>query len=273
MEVPHIPQIVNFQITPYSDNVASYINSLSEDQIYRLFNSDQVTSEILTAALFAIYKFESNARISILKKSTNFSQKVGEAELRCPGSTKNLKYTTLVSLANVQLMDNILFSDNFNNLRIYPNVFILIIDGIYAGHIYAWTVNNPSGIGKVINIVGIRTSIYQLLIDICGLRQRGVSSIFFDAIRRWTLSNIIDEPSYIRVLQPIEQMPALLTKCGFVQAKNVRSQQGMDWMFNNSSLGDIPMVRMLILREFDYIIPLTNSFNCTVPTYSYKELI
>ena len=97
--------------------------------------------------------------------------------------------------------------------------------------------------------------------------------MLFDAIRNWLISLGNNDNHYIRVLQPIGPMPGLLTKCGFVPTKNIRNQQGMNWLFNNGSLGDVSMVRMLIFREYDYIAPLNNSLKCNIPIYSYKELI
>lgn len=273
MDVAQVPEIVTFQITPYSDEIASYINSLSEEQIYQIFNNQGITSEILTAALYGIYKLESAAKNLIRNKNdVSGSYTIQQAELRCPNASKLLNPKILGSLADVYIRDELLFSSNLNELTVYPNAFVLVVNGVYAGHIYAWTINNPSGVGKVTNVIGIRTSIYQLLIDLCKLRQSGVAPIFFDAIRRWALLTTNGEPHYIRVLQPIGPMPGLLTKCGFIQTKTIRNQEGLNWLFDNSSLGDIPMVKMLIFREYDYIIDLNNVLNCNVPDYSYTEV-
>lgn len=273
MDVTHVPQIVTFQITPYSDETASYVNSLSEEEIYRLFSIRGINNEILTAALYAVYKYEFYTKGLVRdKKDITLSYTLKEAELRCPGASEILNLKILLSLADVFIQDDALFSQNLNALAIYPNAFVLVVDGTYSGHIYAWTINNPSGSGKVTNVIGIRTSMYQLLTDICKLRQFGVAPIFFDAIRRWVLITTNHEPHYIRVLQPIGPMPSILTKCGFISIKGMRNQDGMNWLFDNSSLGNIPMVRMLIFREYDYIINITKNFNCNVPAYSYHEI-
>jgi hypothetical protein len=270
-----IVQIVNFQITPYSDTIAKYISSLDEENIYKIFSND-MPSDILTAALYAIYKLESTARNIILQKSDiNQSYALREANRLCPDSYKSLNPKVLNSLGDVYLRDNLLFSENINDLRIYPNVFVLIVNGIYAGHIYAWIIDGKGEPGtegisyKITNVIGIRNSILQLLVDSCGLRQSSVAPIFFNAIHIWSAEQ---GSNYIRVLQPIGPMPNLLIKCGFIMTKPLRNKSEFRWLFDNNSIGDTSLASMLIFREHDYIIQISDQLKCKTPDYKYLQL-
>jgi len=275
-------KIINFQIKPYSDTIAEYINSLNEEEIYNIFNKD-MSADIFTAALYAIYKLESNARNIILQEENiNKSSILREANRVCPDSYKNLDIRILNSLADVYLRDNLLFSDNINELGVYPNVLVLVINGLYAGHVYAWNISSKGEHGtegniyQVINVIGIRTSLFQLLIDQCELRQKSITSIFFDAIHKWAISK---GSNYIRALQPIGPLPNLLTRCGFIMTKSLRNDEKYKWLFDNNSIGDTSLGRMLVFREYDYIINVSDSaredkgeLQCKAPYYNYKQI-
>lgn len=262
--------VVTFQITPYSDAIATYINSLPEEQIYTLFR-ENVGADVLTAALYGIYKLESSARSTILTMD-NISGSY-------PNSYQNIDRKILNSLSEVYLRDELLFSQNLNELTLYPNAFVLVINGIYSGHIYAWTVENTDGPGRVTNVIGMRSSILELLLDPRGLQHSSITTIFLNAIRTWAVNQDIrlvqaanGLPHYIRVLQPIGLLPGLLTKCGFVMTKILRNQDGMNWLFDNGSMGDIALVRQLLFREYDYIAFIDTPLQCSGPTYAYREI-
>lgn len=89
----------------------------------------------------------------------------------------------LSSLGNVYFRDSLLFKENLNNLGQYPNVFIVTVDDIYAGHIYAWTVDME--VAQVTNVIGIRSSILQIMADRCGLKTRGIVPMLLSAIQKW----------------------------------------------------------------------------------------
>lgn len=186
--------IVTFQITPYSDTIASYINSLSPTEIYSIFNTPNVTPDILTAALIAIYKLRNS----------------------------------------LGLQDELLFTENLNDLTLFPHVFVVIQNNTYVHHVYAWSVENPNGQGSVTNIVG----------NVSGL------PILINAIRKWSLQHNID---IIRVLQPSSSTIPMLRRSGFVFAKIMRNEESFRWLFDNSSIGDTSLANGLLFREYDYI--------------------
>lgn len=229
--------VVNFQITPYSDEDSDYVNNLSKEEIYHLFASD-VGSAILTVALYAIIKLE-------------------------PQNISKLCSNDVKLLENVYLQDALLFSENINDMAISPHVFVLIENGRYAGHSYAWNINT------VTNVIGMRSSADAILANKCGLRQNSIVSIFLNSIQEWIpLQKKVqavegNNDRYLRVLQPCKCTARLLARCGFVLAKTIRNEPGLGWLFNNGSLGDIAIVKPLIFREYDYIISAFDALQCS----------
>lgn len=251
--------LLRFQITPYSDEVASYINSLNDKEIYSLF-STTTRGDILTAALRAIYDHESNAlKVLLTGGDINTMWVLSYVESLCPGASNNMNAGAIKSLGDVFLRDSLLFGSNLNSLRIYPHVFVLINNGLYAGHIYAWTTN------AITNIIGIRSSLLQILGAHCGLKQGGIATIFLSAIREFALSS---KSQVLRVIQPIGPMPDMLKRCGFVLARTVRNTPGFETLFDGSGIDDMPMTNMLIFREYDYIMSTANNLQCYPPNYT-----
>jgi len=157
--------IINFQITPYSDEVVEKINSLSRDQVYSIF-SNSTSPDILTAGLSAICKLEKNNL-----------------------SAAQINHKIITSLSLIYYYDDLLFSDNINNLGIYPNVLVLLINDIYSGHCYSWIQNYNSSnnlrtrisggpIKNIINITGIRPSLVNYI-------PGNIISFFLNGIKEW----------------------------------------------------------------------------------------
>ncbi|CAH6418436.1 Hypothetical protein HVR_LOCUS151 [uncultured virus] len=287
-------QVVNFQITPYSDEIATAINILPEGDIYKIFNSGN-TSDMLTAALYGIHKLEFQACNLVLldssrdlrsqasgilldKKNINDSWVLKESIRICPKITKNMPQNQLSmnpkivrSLVDVLVRDQLIFQKNINELAQYPNVFVLVVNGLYSGHIYAWNVT--AGSSQVTNVIGIRSSLLQLFADQCGLRQRGVAPIFMNAIKEWATITNKSKTAYVRIIQPISPMPDILKGCGFTMMKPMKYIDDTKWLFDDLSLGNIPLTQGLIFRDYDYIIKITDSFNCPAPKYEYSEIL
>lgn len=141
-------EIITFQITPYSNESLDYINSLSNNEIYLSFSNHDLTSDILTAALYFITKIEPT---------------------------------------NIYDRDSSIFNDNLNNLELYPNVFVLIENGKYIGHTYVWITNKENhgmirkglSIDKVVNIIGMRVTKTKSL-------NINIVSTFLNGIKEWS---------------------------------------------------------------------------------------
>lgn len=267
-------RVVNFRITPYSDEIASYINTLSEEQIYAIFTT-ATQPDVLTAALLAIYKLEATLHASIAGNDSgqpSNSWILNRIRNQCPQQTLQLSPAILDSLSNVYLRDQLLFQDNINELIIYPNVFVMIVDQMYAGHVYAWTVD------RVTNIIGIRSSLDQLLSTHCGMKQPKMTSIFLNAIYTWAVARIDNtnkdtdlRDHYLRVIQPGGRLPEILEQCGFVKMNTVRNYRETAWLFDNSVIGNTSLIHGLLFRENDYIIGISAPLQCIPPSYEYTE--
>ena len=280
-------KIINLPITPYNDDVAGYINSIEPGDIYRLFN-ERNTADVLTAALYAVSQLESDARDMLVPADNGDIARTNpnslpqsrdwvldDAMRQCRNGV--IDPEILKSLGLVYDRDNLLFKSNLNDMKQYPNVFVATVGGVYAGHAYAWTVETEAGC--VTNIVGVRSSILQIMKDSCGLKQRGMAPMFFSAIRSWALErsgNKIErkngKPHYIRYLQPIGLMPKILAKCGFTHAKRFRNSEEKKWLFQNISLGNTPLSSGLIFREYDYIVEASHPMECNPPSHVYRTI-
>lgn len=209
--------INTFQITPYSDDVASYINSLTLEQIYAIFGLKRITADVLTAALLAVYKLNPNS----------------------PMSNR----------------DELLFTSNLNNLAIYPQVFVLVQNGVYIQHLYAWTIKNRTDKRSITNIVG----------NLAGNLTGNLAPEFMIAVKQWINSfrtNVnaktkagekAKEKAIIRVLQPTQAVASIIKRCGFYQARSLRDDEQSRWLFESGSIGDTPLAKDLLFREYDYV--------------------
>ena len=276
-------QIINLPITPYNDDVASYINTFTLGELYRLFN-ERNTADVLTAALYGIYQSELNLYNGLTDEAkVADSWIIDEAKLQCdmlhssgisPKKLISINPRILMSLGDVFFRDNLLFRANLNDLGQYPNVFIVTVGGLYAGHVYAWTVD--MGVSRVTNVIGIRSSFLQIMLDQCGLKQRGIAPMFLNAILQWAIDIDLKEnhqkDHYIRFLQPIGNMVDIITKCGFSNTKHLRNSENHKWLYDNLSLGNTPLTTGLIFREYDYIMNTKSSIKCKSSIYEYNVL-
>lgn len=274
-------QVINFAIAPYSDAVATKINSLSEPELYGLF-SQPLSGEILTAALFSISRREGNLRQQL--ENGNYdsirSWVVKDATQQCMENQipfeRQLSPEILRGLKLAHLRDTLLFGNSLNQLTFFPNVFLMVIDGIYAGHVYAWTRQ------RVTNIVGMRSSLHQLLKGRCGLKTPQLTSVFLNAIDQWTSSRIDDSDRdlnqrdhYLRYLQPSGKLISILNRCGFRLALSSRRDYDRDWawFFDEQTLGLTPLTAGLLFREYDYFIPLNAPRTCAPGVFAYHEVV
>lgn len=286
-----VVRVVNFRITPYSDVVAAALNSMTEEEIYHLFDH-QTQPDVLTAALLAIYKLESQLHTTLkeggkvsgngsgggggwsLNSSSNDGWVLSQIRNQCTAQTLEVAGPILESLSTVYLRDQLLFGENINELVLYPNVFVMIIDRMYAGHVYAWTAN------RVTNVIGIRSSLYQLLSQNCGLKQPNIGPIFLNAIHAWAVANInnVDKDldkreHYLRVIQPSGRLPEILERCGFISTKKIRNNRDLGWLFDNSTIGSTNLINGLLFRERDYIVGVAVPLLCIPPSYEYTQII
>lgn len=153
-------------------------------------------------------------------------------------NNEHLTAALYITSTHKSLYDDILFYKTFTT---YPYVFVLIRDGVYVEHLYVWLVNNSNNSGSVTNILGDVKNIYT----------------FLNSINMWTKTMTKDKPSsylrLLRVLQPSNSMVAILHRAGFILAKTVGNEESLSWLFNNSSLGNMPLVDNLLFRKYDYI--------------------
>lgn len=95
---------------------------------------------------------------------------------------------------------------NPSTIRDYePWVAMAIVDGVYAGHLYFWSIHSD-----VYNIMGIRASMKY--------RNEGsgnMSLILLSAVRRWVIKR--NQDAYLRLIAPYPHMKRIAKQLGFVR--------------------------------------------------------
>ena len=105
----------------------------------------------------------------------------------------------------------------------------------------------------VINVIGIRSSILELMNNICGNKVSGIGRILINSIYDWAKTLNIQN-SYIRVIHPIGPMPHILQQYGFNKVGNMSDT--LYWI--NDYLGNsLLLEKGKGVRESDYIIRIS----------------
>lgn len=190
--------------------------------------------------------------------------------LQSQTSTAILTYilSSILNLNNPST-DKLFLSNNLMDLAIYPQVFVLLKDGQYMNHIYAWTINNMNNDESVTNI----TKISDLYLE--------VVPILLNSVRKWINEvNEVNEVNHInqeedvnnliRVLNPPLTMVSLLRHSGFICARSLRNNNLLSWLFDNHSIGNINFIEGSLSREYDYLSPINNM--CMSPEFIYKSV-
>lgn len=270
------PKIITFQLTPFDKTTEDTINSISEAELYSIFNQNK-SPTILSAALYRLFIIENKVRegmnseewmISYINKEENWI--IQETLKQCPITNFKLTPSKDKSFFDVYLRDWDMFNNYTLRNKIIPNVFILLINGIYSGHIYAWKVPISYINAEVTNVIGIRASIMQILLNKCNKKQPNIARIFLSAIRDWSLSRAAPNTiQYMRIIHPIGPMPRILKDCGFARVGELPEK--ILWLYDNDTFGGIIIPRNS-LRDYDYIGEITRPLICEAPEYIYEEI-
>jgi hypothetical protein len=222
--------VVVFQYGTLLKSAIEAINELSQVELYRIFNRYN-DSKLLTSALLKLYEIESQTFNSLI--SGNY-----------PSWSSQCKNMT--DIYNALDIDYQLL--NSNRMTIYPYVFVATINGIYSGHLYAWTID--LGNYNVTNITGIRSGIYNFFCD----PNKRIEMSLISQVYEW-LKPKQTKKHYIRILQPTNELINNLINVGFISSEHF-NPDNKNLLSNNVSLGNIIFTKKLILREKDYIFDL-----------------
>jgi len=267
--------VINFKVSEYDNEVMKYINQLSNDNLYNIFNSktDNISVEsngLYTAALRRISKQERIIFKYYLRKSVkrvNGTDKLlrlvywytEQLYKRCPTIEGQSLQISLFhnDISDVFDYDDELFEvleledenseiEDTDNRDYGTYAFILLHNGVYAGHIYAWIQVDPNYNYGVTNIIGIRSSFIELASRRCGSKINNIGNLFMNAIFEWTVNfNVNVIYKFLRVLHPIGTMPIILEKYGFVSSRKLDENNfpimgnniinAINWMQSNES--------------------------------------
>lgn len=244
--------VIRFRMGAYTPDDADYVNALTELEVYELFHTHTDPS-LLTAALYAISKFEAQALTLLASRNI---QNYAESWLlqNLAGLVSEISPEVIKDYTNIYLRDELLFAQNLNTLKLYPEAYVVVHHGTYAGHIWAWniTIHNT----MITNMLDFRMSLLHLadtpasfITAVTAVKAEAKDSVKFQILR---------------ILQPPQSMSATLTRCGFVRAQTAISNPAYKIVFDTASIGGVVMTRPLLFREHDYIINTDTAFNCYV---------
>ena len=245
--------VITFPITYYSFETLEYIKQLPEEVLYQEINGGY-TPDILTAILGRIITIEYDAYYRI-RTFPNLLEQIPnnwileQVANTCPNALLNRDKFQLPVLYDIFQRDFSLFNylnlffpiDVVNN----PQVFILIKNGKYTAHVYAWSVTMDI---SVTNVIGIRSSLLELMNNVCNKKISGIGTILINSIYNWT-RDLTDTDNYIRVIHPIGPMPTILERYGFIKV----GDNNIPWIDNY--LGNTLLLEKgKGLRQSDYIM-------------------
>lgn len=250
--------VIVFPITYYSSETVNYIKQLPEDVIYYEM-SDEYTPDILTAILGRIISIEYDAYYRIrtfpdLLKEVNNNWILKQVADICPQALSSTNLVKSPVLYDIYQRDlslfgylNLFFAVNIVDL---PYVFVLTKDGRYIAHIYAWLVGDD--FVNVVNIIGIRSSILELMSAACGNKVQGIGGTLINSIYNWAKDQNLNN-CYLRVIHPIGPMPAILERYNFNKVSSLNNVVDISWIDNY--LGNTLLLEKgKGLRQSDYII-------------------
>lgn len=255
--------IVRFRMSAYTPDDADYVNALPELEVYELFHTHTDPS-VLTAALYAISKFEAQAlNLLASRNSQNFTESWLLQNL--PIDVSEISPEVIKDYTNIYLRDELLFSQNLNTLKVYPEAYVVVHEGTYAGHIWTWNITIHNSL--ITNMLDFRMSLLHIADSSISLSTMCISAVKDSQASQASQASTDNQKFQIlRILQPPQSMSAMLTRCGFVRAQAVRTNTAYNVVFDTASVGGLAMARPLLFREYDYIINTHTALNCYIRT-------
>lgn len=222
-------------VTIYNEEYNHLINNLTFFDLYRIFsNLDRYTVTRDEQRILALHAFrritgEEKRRRDLLCLGEELNYNIvkqdpfiEEVTVNCGIHLNNISNQELEKIMYLrdkeqtcETLDDIFYRDMRYLERNYDTVtdlivFILLIDGKYSGHIY--TSHNMEISPFITNVIGIRSSMVELLSKNCLSGRPSLAPIFFSSILEVAK---LRNDQYLRVINPFPPMPKILSRCGF----------------------------------------------------------
>lgn len=130
----------------------------------------------------------------------------------------------LFALRDPHFRDHYILGDISTTREYQPLAVVAFLDEVYWGHVYIWPIQYTSR-QYVINVMGIRTSIYHLV-----NRIGGIAKYLLSGIRKY--ASILDADfAFVRILSPFPSMQDLCLRLGMQTPQDfAKLHPELDWV-------------------------------------------
>lgn len=135
-------------------------------------------------------------------------------------STLNLARSVLTKRNNFSELysrdDGVLLKKGAYMYHYPPLAVVITVNGIYRGHVYAWSISHHEDPAlRVMNIMGIRTSMHHLLNRFTNSSEPSLAPIMFDGIRKYCNIHYPNQTTWLRIVSPMPIIQNIADKLGF----------------------------------------------------------
>lgn len=219
-----------------ADIVAAYAGQLTATEAYQKLRTVQNEFE-LSVLLYLVSRNEYQARNRLLGQFSpneilypNFDGSTisnGEEHFDGAESLSTRTIDNLKALRDPLSRDEAVFMHAYTR-EYQPWACVVFQDHIYRGHVYCWLVDTRENGIEVMNIMGIRSSIYHLISQ--NLVRYNFPLYAMSAIRKFALTLSFDR-IYLRVISPFPVMQKICASLGMrTPVEIVATDPQLEWM-------------------------------------------
>ena len=280
-------QVVIFRTEPISlDDVAPDITP-DIKQCYSSFITTQDSHQLsINLLLISQHERKLYTYLRTMNHSTNKYQSI-KTIISYDNSTLTkvgqFLYTTNLSEL-YERDDGVLIKNEAYMYHYSPLAVVALVDGQYRGHVYAWSFARRDTVDmslmQVMNVMGIRVSMYAMLSKYSVNPDPSLSGIMIDGIRQYCNIHYPEYTTWLRIVSPMPVMQRIAAKLGMqlsiqvpeVAWLNVELEDDEylyeDWLLNDSYIGGGPVTseEEAFDKSSDYVIDSTQLLN-NIPEY------
>lgn len=219
-----VPSVKIFPTQVVSDEALQLYSQYSIVDVYSRFYTSSDPTE-LSVLLYLICLNEKNMRSRLLGTFNPDQVEYSNFDGFNNYSISSTRIRDNISaLRDPHFRDIPVFVDTGDMREYQPYAVVAFLDSIYWGHVYMWPVEY-SPRQYVVNVMGIRTSIFGLIHE-----MRGMAIYLLSAIRKYA-SMLDADFAFVRILSPFKIMQEISLRIGMMTPKEFASlYPELDWV-------------------------------------------
>lgn len=243
--------------------------------------SEETNPYTLSLNLLKVSKYEKEIYRHLTKSASLISR-----HLVIDGNAFQLAYnhlTKINSLDELYDRDDAVLIEGYANMYHYNALAVVVlVNNMYRGHVYAWTFENRNDNKmRVMNIMGIRTSMYHLLSRFSDNPEPSLAPVMLNGLRQYCNNHYPDQDVWLRIVSPMPVMQRIAAKLGFSLLYSVPKLDWLkteieddiyfdeDWLAEESYIGGGPVTS----EEESYDKTLDYVLNTKTPLKAEGKLI